>query len=508
MSAILRTWMIGSVIGRHADTTDRTCVELVTRDRPRPIDVGLSLSTGPPRCGNDDRVTSTGVVIGAGDRGYDAYATLLLDEPEWGRIVGVADPDEGRRRRFAERYGLTGPQCLDGWQELFDRPRFADYAIIATGDTHHVEPTIAALGRGYHVLLEKPMALDEEQCRRIVDAAAAADRVVAVCHVYRYSHLFSRLRELIGSGALGDVVTIQQSENVAFWHYAHSYARGHTRRSTVPWLLQKSCHDLDLITWMADSPARSVSSFIRDTELTERNAPEGAPEHCIEGCPHSAECPYDAVATYKDLTPVLADLAMTHRPIGLGPAAAALRAIRPRLLDARLPLVSKQMEWWRWPVAAVTDDHTPEGLDTALRTTRWGRCVYRVGDNDQPSSQTVSIRFDNGVLANFTLHSTSYRTMRSVRVDGTRGSAWGELHSLDGWLKVADHRTGRIRREKVPSAYDGHGGGERPLFRDFLRSISTGTSPGVSAAESLESHRIAFAAMESAASGRIVDLLD
>ena len=141
-----------------------------------------------------------------------------------------------------------------------------------------------------------------------------------------------------------------------------------------------------------------------------------------------------------------------------------------------------------------------------LRTTRWGRCVYRVEDNDQPSAQTVQIRFANGVLANFTLQSASHRTMRTVRVNGTKGSAWGELRALDGWLKVADHRSGSVRSEKVPTAFDGHGGGEMPLFRDFLSAIETGGEPSVSARDSVESHRIAFAAMESARTGAVVDL--
>ncbi len=451
-------------------------------------------------------VVMTGVVVGAGDRGYDAYATLLLDEPELGRIVAVADPDEGRCQRFAERYSLSPADCYDGWDALFEQPAMADYAIIATGDTHHVEPTLRALAAGYHVLLEKPMALDEADCRRIVDAAAAADRSVAVCHVYRHSHLFARLHEVIESGELGDVVTIQLSENVAYWHYAHSYVRGHTRRSKVPWLLQKSCHDLDLLSWLAGAPAAQVSSFLRPTELTSRNAPEGAPQFCIEGCPHSETCPYDAVATYRDLGPALGDLAMAERPIGLGLGALALKKVRPAVVSASIPVVSRAMEWWRWPVAAVTDDHTPAGLDHALRTTRWGRCAYRVEDNDQPSSQTVSIRFANDVLANFTLQSTSHRSMRSVRVNGTRGSAWGELHALDGWLRVADHKSGKVRKQKIPTAFDGHGGGERPLFRDFLRALEAGTAPTPSASESMESHRIAFAAMESARTGHIIRL--
>jgi predicted dehydrogenase len=212
------------------------------------------------------------------------------------------------------------------------------------------------------------------------------------------------------------------------------------------------------------------------------------------------------VATYRDLGPALGDLAMAERPIGLGLGALALKKVRPAVVSASIPVVSRAMEWWRWPVAAVTDDHTPAGLDHALRTTRWGRCAYRVEDNDQPSSQTVSIRFANDVLANFTLQSTSHRSMRSVRVNGTRGSAWGELHALDGWLRVADHKSGKVRKQKIPTAFDGHGGGERPLFRDFLRALEAGTAPTPSASESMESHRIAFAAMESARTGHIIRL--
>ena len=96
--------------------------------------------------------------------------------------------------------------------------------------------------------------------------------------------------------------------------------------------------------------------------------------------------------------------------------------------------------------------------------------------------------------------------MRTVRVSGTHGSAWGELHALDGWLKVADHRTGRVRDLKVPTAYDGHGGGEAPLFRDFLRAIGSGTQPSASARSSLEGHRIAYAAMTAAHTQQTVRL--
>ena len=116
------------------------------------------------------------------------------------------------------------------------------------------------------------------------------------------------------------------------------------------------------------------------------------------------------------------------------------------------------------------------------------------------------VEFANGVEASFTLQSNSYRSMRHVRVDGTKGSIVGELHALDGWLRVADHVTGKVRELHVPTAYDGHGGGERPLFRDFLDAVRTGTQPVASGRASLESHRIAFAAMRSAEGAGVVEL--
>ncbi|MCC7075755.1 MAG: Gfo/Idh/MocA family oxidoreductase [Acidimicrobiia bacterium] len=448
----------------------------------------------------------TGIVIGAGDRGYDAYTTLFLDHPHEGSVVGVAEPDPGRRARFAHRYGLTPDRCFETWEDILATPRFADFALVATGDLHHVAPTLAALAAGYHVLLEKPMALDDVSCLRLVEAAARAGRTLAVCHVYRFSNLFSRLHAVVASGALGEIVAIQQSENVAYWHYAHSYVRGLTRSSRVPWLLQKSCHDLDLIAWLAGSTAARVSSFTRPTQLTGAHAPVGAPEFCIEGCPHADTCPYDAVAIYRDLTPMLSDLALARRPAALGPGAALLRRVKPVLDRVPIEAVRRRFGWWRWPVSAVTDDHTPAGLDTALRTSRWGRCVYRVDDNDQPSSQTVNVLFENGVNAAFMLQSASHRSMRYVRVDGTHGSAVGHLYAVDADLLVADHKSGRVRNIPIKPAFDGHGGGERPLFRDFLRAVETGTAPLTSARDSYESHRIAFAAMESAVEGVVVDL--
>jgi len=270
-------------------------------------------------------------------------------------------------------------------------------------------------------------------------------------------------------------------------------------------LLQKSCHDLDLLTWLAGAPADTVVSLVRPTELTASFNAAGAPENCIDGCPHATTCPYDAVALYLRLEPMLHDLGQHRYPPGLGLAAPLVARARRFAQRSATPAINHLAEWRRWPLTAVTDDPSPAAVEHALRTTRWGRCAWKVGDNDQPSAQTVDIRFANGVLASFTMQSTSHRSMRQVRVDGTLGSAVGELAGLEQWLEVTDHKTGRRRRTRFPLTTDGHGGGESPLVDAVLDAVRSGGDAPSSARDAWESHRIAFAALRSAAKSGSID---
>jgi predicted dehydrogenase len=441
-----------------------------------------------------------GVVIGAGDRGANAYVPVLLEEPELGRIVGVAERDPTRREAFAKRFGIAAECCFGDADELLRAPRFADFALIATPDTDHVEPALRALEAGYHVLLEKPMATHEADCERLVAASEASGRLLQICHVLRYAPLYRAVKQVIESGELGDVVTIQHSENVSTWHYAHSYCRGHwrNREQSSPMILAKSCHDLDLLCWLADSTPARLTSLERPTELCAENAPDDAPEFCIEGCPHASDCAYDAVAMYRDLSPLLLDLRKKTRP-----AASETAAAEPGAPEAdELPRASG---WSGWPVSVVTGDTTPAGVERALRETRYGRCVYRVGDNDQPSSQNVDVLFENGVNASFTMHTTSHREGRETRIDGTRGSLVAGFYTLENFVEVSDHKSGRCRSVPLERVAGAHGGSDPRLFRDFLAAVRGEGEPITTARESLWSHRMAFAADRCAREGVVAD---
>jgi len=433
-----------------------------------------------------------GVVIGAGQRGAGAYVPYLARHPDAARIVAVAEPDARRRERFARDHGLPEAACFGDFRGLLARPPDADFALVATPDALHVEPALGALEAGWHVLLEKPMALDEDDCRRLVAASERTGRLLQICHVLRYAPFFRALHDRIADGELGRVVSIQHSENVSFWHYAHSYCRGHWRNvaASSPMILAKSCHDLDLLTWLAGARPRRIASTARPTELHEGNAPEGAPDHCIEGCPHADTCPYDAVALYRDARPLLLDVQKT---------AGAFEPPPPHDAGDGLP-------WAGWPVDVMVAEPTRERVERALRESRFGRCVYRVGDNDQVSAQCVVVEFANGVQASFTMHGASHREGREIRVDGTRGSAWGGFYTLEQRLFVADHKSGRQREVPLEQAGLGHGGGDLRLFGDFLAAIRGESAPLTTARESLDSHLMAFAAHRAAGEHAVVEL--
>jgi len=432
----------------------------------------------------------TGVVIGAGDRGANAYVPALFEEPGLARIVAVAEPDDRRRQAFAERHEIPPERRFADYGELLAGRAIADFALIATPDAEHLGPALQALDRGYHVLLEKPMATSEADCERLVEASEESGRLLQICHVLRYAPLYAAIERVIKAGELGDVVTIQHSENVSYWHYAHSYARvhWHNRTESSPMILAKSCHDLDMLHWLAGAPPIRLTSLARPTELCEANAPKGAPSFCIEGCPHSSSCPYDAVAMYRDLSPILLDLQLGT------PAPAATKSEPDASTSSQAAEPPKASGWTGWPVSAVTHDTTPEGVEHALRESRYGRCVYRIGDNDQPSSQNVNVLFANGVNASFTMHSTSHREGRETRIDGTRGSLVAGFYTLEQFIEVTHHKTGRRRRVPLELETGPHGGADPKLFRAFLAAVRGDGDAATSAREALWSHRMAFAA--------------
>src|SRR5690606_14985048 len=191
---------------------------------------------------------------------------------------------------------------FDTWEDVFKRPKFADVIIISTPDDLHYGPCMQALRMGYDVLLEKPIAPTERECRDILALAKKTNRIVAVCHVLRYSPYFIKMKELLDKGAIGELISVQHLEPIEHTHMAHSFVRGIWRNSktSTPIILAKSCHDLDILRFVINKRAKKIVAMGDLKWFRKENAPEGSTPRCTDGCKVERECPYSAIKEYHD----------------------------------------------------------------------------------------------------------------------------------------------------------------------------------------------------------------
>lgn len=451
----------------------------------------------------------TAVLIGAGDRGYRAYAPYALKHPDALHFVAVAEPNAERRARFAAAHAIPPAGQFAGWQPLLAEGQIADVAFVTTLDRMHTGPALAALHAGYDVLLEKPMATTLETCVRLVQAAEQTGRLLQICHVLRYAPFFERLHEIVTSGRLGEILTVEHRENVSYWHMAHSYVRGNWRRSDVesPMILAKSCHDLDVLAWNL-GPARRLSSFGSLQHFRADKAPPGAPAYCLDGCPAAERCPWYAPRLYIDLVPLMR--MARHSPNPAERAAAHLYLSHPGLTKALrrlLPPLDEALDYRGWPISVISEDQSVEARLEALRTGPYGRCVYHC-DNDVVDHQALNLEMESGATVAFTMHGHSHREGRTLRYDGSRATLRGCFFTYEQEIEIHDHLTGEkeVLRFEAGGPDEGHGGGDLRLVEGFVRAVRGEAEPLTTARESLESHLMAFAAEEARVAGRVVEM--
>ncbi|HEY8657928.1 MAG TPA: Gfo/Idh/MocA family oxidoreductase [Hanamia sp.] len=394
----------------------------------------------------------TAILIGAGHRG-NIYADYAIQNPYELKIVAVADPDKERKYRARLKFNLGTEYCFSDWKEIFAKEKFADAVIIATPDILHTQPCLAALDAGYDVLLEKPIAPTEEECRLILDKAISTNRIVGVCHVLRYSPYFRQLKEVLDAGLLGKIISIQHMEPIEQIHMSHSYVRGNWKNSktATPIVLAKSCHDTDIIRWLVNSPAHDVHCFGNLSWFTNANTPEGSTERCTDGCKVESSCPYSALQIY------LRD--------------------KKRLYVFDLPKNKS-----KWDKIILNN----------LKTTDYGRCVYRM-DNDQPDHLTVNILFENGVTAAFSMEAHVSYEGRRTRIMGSTGDIVGDMENFE----LTNFRTRKKTSWKMKS--DPHGGGDHRLVRDWVQAVAQQDAGLLSSSidVSIEGHLMALGAEKS-----------
>lgn len=391
----------------------------------------------------------TAIVIGAGSRG-GAYTHYSLLYPNSLKMVGVSDINEFRRKRMAEKFQIPLENQLGDWSEVFKRPKFADFVMITTPDALHYEPCMKALEMGYHVLLEKPAAQTEKHCLDILHQAQKYNRIVAICHVLRYAPYFKALKELVSSGRIGEIISVQHLEPIERIHFSHSYVRGNWNNSakSTPAVISKSCHDLDILRWIIDKPCKEVTAFGDLSLFKKAKAPKEATKRCLD-CPIERQCAFSAKRIYYD-----------------------------------------NRSWLHVFDLKGNKEELGKQILSYLRTTDYGRCVY-YSDNDQPDHFIMNMKFEGGITAAFSMEALTSYGGRRTRIMGTKGDIVGDMVSFT----CTDFLTGKQETWST-SINDGHGGGDLRLVRDLLWSISR-EDPSLLTSTieaSIESHIMGFRA--------------
>ena len=413
----------------------------------------------------------TAVIVGCGQRGagYAEFAAVL---PNSLKIVGAADPVQHRVDRIKRDYGLDDKSVFSDWRKLAAADKMADVAMICTQDKMHLECAKGFASKGYHLILEKPMSTSEEECEEMAATFKEFDVMVMVCHVLRFFPPCTKIKEIIDSGIMGEIITIDHRENIGYWHFAHSFVRGNWRRqdqSTFS-LLAKSCHDLDLITyWMGSQKCTKIQSFGSLQHFKPSKAPKGAGSNCYD-CPVEDSCPYSAVKIYSY------DSVSGKKP--------------------------------RWPLSVVCDiEDEPakyrNALEEALRTGPYGRCAYSC-DNDVVDHQVVQMEFASGATAAFTMNAFTSDMRRETRICGSKGELrWdGSMsESLGLNLNLFGQGSQIIKADPLPQAAAafGHGGADFFLVKELVDAVVHKRKDKMKEEmeSALRSHKLVFAAEKS-----------
>ena len=406
----------------------------------------------------------TVAILGLGSRGHNTYGRLMKREGSGFRVVSVCDVLTEKLDIAKKYYGLSDGDCFNSEEEFFSKKR-ADCLVIATQDRDHVRQADLALKLGYDILLEKPISPSEKELKHLLKVNEKYKKNILVCHVLRYSPIFKKIKETLDSGIIGTLVRLESIEQVTYWHQAHSFVRGNWRneKTTSPMILQKCCHDLDLLVYYVGSKCKSVYSQGSLEFFKKENKPEGAGSRC-ESCKYINNCIYSAENLY-------------------------VKRWREDGCETK----------WPYDVVDISEKITEESLRRAYQSNAYGRCVFEC-DNNVVDNQSLSIEFENGVFATHTMTAFTSNGGRRLCFHGTHGEI--ELDEGKDLFRVSvfgKENTVMTIDEATENSKDnmGHGGGDSGIIKALYELLTGNGDNDTSIEKSVESHLIAISAEKS-----------
>ena len=384
------------------------------------------------------------VIFGYGARGQ-IYANYALSYPEEYEVTAIVEVNKDRIKEAKAKFSC--PVYTDYKQMLADKPQ-ADIIAVATQDDDHEEHAIACMKAGYDLLLEKPISNSLKGCKAIYKASKKYGRKVIVCHVLRYTPFYRRVKEILDAGKVGEIITVQASENVGYYHQAHSFVRGPWKNSKTssPMILAKCCHDMDILRWLVGKPCLSLSSMGSLRHFRPDQKPAGAAAYCSK-CPVQG-CVYRAQDIYK----------------------------RERFFATYFSTAKEEADMLK-----------------DLENSDYDKCVYQSG-NDVVDHQVTIMQCSDEVTICHSMTAFSKEIYRDLKIHGTKAELVGVMEKNYIEIRPYDGEVETITWEDGFSV-GGHGGGDQGMMHEVYLALNGEETKGVSYLDvSIDSHLMSFAA--------------
>ncbi|HEX6736881.1 MAG TPA: Gfo/Idh/MocA family oxidoreductase [Vicinamibacteria bacterium] len=354
-------------------------------------------------------------LVGTGVRGTSMWGRDLVERyPDVLEFVGLCDVNP-LRVETAKRYLGVACPTFTKLEDMLDTVK-PDALMVTTVDATHAGCIITGLERGIDVITEKPMVIDEAQCQAVLDAEKRSGRKLAVTFNYRYSPKHQKIKELLLSGEIGQITSVDFAWFLDTQHGADYFRRWHRlrERSGSLWV-HKATHHFDLINWWLDAEPVEVSAF----GSLQHYGAKGPYHHTTcRGCPDQGRCPF-----FWDITK-----------------------------NERLKALYVDCE--------SADGYTRDG------------CVFKE-DVNIPDTMNAVVRYTSGVTMSYSLNACMPYEGYRLAFNGTKGRLDVRDYERQPWAPPAateiyvTRNFGRRRAVPLPQAEGGHGGGDDRL-RDLI----------------------------------------
>ncbi|MFA5863599.1 MAG: Gfo/Idh/MocA family oxidoreductase [Phycisphaerae bacterium] len=396
--------------------------------------------------GNSIRPKVRVALVGAGSR-TTSFLHYFSQHTSEGEIVALSDIIPEKGRLLARIYGVNA-EVFDNTEKMVQQVK-PDMIFICTPDYAHVETAVTALKAKIHVFCEKPMATTLEDCDTIINAAKKSPAVFYLGFNLRHDPVHETMHELIASGRLGKITTIEANE---YYYGGKTYFRRWNRLQKFGgglWIT-KACHDFDLLNWMAGAEPQTVYAT---ANLSHYHSKPKAAKQCRK-CELQYECPdyYDVFDTQSE---------------------------------------EKGGLWREFRLTSEKFGKEPSDL-----------CLF-TSDKDTFDNGIAVVTYKNDIRTTYTVNVLASRSSREMRVIGTDGMAEADMEK--GTIECTErHSKRKYTYDLSEMMKSGHGGSDDRMIKDFLHTCHTGKKPKSSWAEGRLAVEVALAARESCSTGKVI----